>query len=303
MTSASVPVSQRAQVASRRVRLGVRHGLIGWAFLAPLLVLNVLVVLGPSIATVYYSLTDWSGIGPAKFIGFGNYTHAFTDPAVRAALAHNAIWFVLFLSVPMALGLLGAHLINQVRRFRMVYRTLFFIPYVTASVINAAIWKMLLSPDSGIAHQIGFDQAWLGDPRTSLYAVNFVVDWHWWGFLAVIFFAAMQGVDPQLYEAARIDGANRWQQFRSVTLPGIRPTMIFIVLMTVIWSLKAFDYIYIMTHGGPANSSDVISTLMYDQAFNQYSAGYAAALGLSMTVIIGIVLAIYQLIRKRGWEE
>jgi raffinose/stachyose/melibiose transport system permease protein len=185
----------------------------------------------------------------------------------------------------------------------MVYRTLFFIPYVTASVINAAIWKMLLSPDSGIAHQIGFDQAWLGDPRTSLYAVNFVVDWHWWGFLAVIFFAAMQGVDPQLYEAARIDGANRWQQFRSVTLPGIRPTMIFIVLMTVIWSLKAFDYIYIMTHGGPANSSDVISTLMYDQAFNQYSAGYAAALGLSMTVIIGIVLAIYQLIRKRGWEE
>nr|BFE56211.1 sugar ABC transporter permease [Dactylosporangium thailandense] len=280
-----------------------RRALVGWAFLAPLLVLNVLVVLGPSIATVYYSFTDWTGIGSADLIGFDNYTRAFTDPAVHEALLHNAIWFVLFLSVPMALGMLGAHLINQVRRFRMVFRTLFFIPYVTASVINAAIWKMLLSPNSGIAAQLGFDQAWLGDPATSLYAVNFVVDWHWWGFLAVIFFAAMQNVDVQLYEAARLDGAGRWQQFTSVTLPGIRPTLVFIVLMTVIWSLKAFDYIFIMTHGGPANSSDVVSTLMYDQAFNQYSAGYAAALGLSMTAVTGLVLAAYAWLRRKGWEE
>ncbi|MER7276933.1 sugar ABC transporter permease [Dactylosporangium sp. NPDC000244] len=280
-----------------------RRALVGWAFLAPLLVLNVLVVLGPSIATVYYSFTDWTGIGSANLIGFDNYTRAFTDPAVHEALLHNAIWFVLFLSVPMALGMLGAHLINQVRRFRMVFRTLFFIPYVTASVINAAIWKMLLSPNSGIAAQLGFDQAWLGDPATSLYAVNFVVDWHWWGFLAVIFFAAMQNVDVQLYEAAKLDGAGRWQQFKSVTLPGIRPTLVFIVLMTVIWSLKAFDYIFIMTHGGPANSSDVVSTLMYDQAFNQYSAGYAAALGLSMTAVTGLVLAAYAWLRRKGWEE
>ena len=94
----------------------------------------------------------------------------------------------------------------------------------------------------------------------------------------VIFFAAMQGVDPQLYDAAKVDGANGWQQFRSVTLPGIRPTAIFVVLMTVIWTLKAFDYIFIMTQGGPAGSSEVVSTLMYKQAFNEYSAGYAAAL-------------------------
>ncbi|WP_433616391.1 carbohydrate ABC transporter permease [Dactylosporangium sp. CA-139114] len=298
MTTLSAP----APGPTRR-RAVWRRALVGWAFLAPLLVLNVLVVLGPSIATVYYSFTDWSGIGPANLIGLDNYTRAFTDPAVHEALLHNAIWFVLFLSVPMALGMLGAHLINQVRRFRMVFRTLFFIPYVTASVINAAIWKMLLSPNSGIAAQLGFDQAWLGDPATSLYAVNFVVDWHWWGFLAVIFFAAMQNVDVQLYEAAKLDGAGRWQQFKSVTLPGIRPTLVFIVLMTVIWSLKAFDYIFIMTHGGPANSSDVVSTLMYDQAFNQYSAGYAAALGLSMTAVTGLVLAAYAWLRRKGWEE
>ncbi len=303
MTTMPVPAPSRATAARGRARLRLRRGLIAWAFIAPLLILNVLVVLGPSIATVYYSFTDWSGIGPAKFIGLGNYTHAIGDPAVRDALLHNAIWFVLFLSVPMALGLLGAYLLSQVRRFAMVFRVLYFIPYVTASVVNAALWKMLLSPDSGIGHYFGTHHAWLGDTATSLYSVNFVVDWHWWGFLAVIFFAAMQSVDPQLYDAAKVDGANKWQQFKSVTLPGIRPTTIFIFLMTIIWSLKAFDYIYIMTHGGPAGSSEVISTLMYSQAFNNYSAGYAAALGMSMTVIIGIVLAVYSFLRKRGWEE
>jgi raffinose/stachyose/melibiose transport system permease protein len=301
MTTAPVLAPPRATVSRGRARL--RRGLIGWSFLLPLLALNVLVVLGPSVATVYYSFTDWSGIGPAEWIGFDNYTQAFKDPAVHEALVHNAIWFVLFLSVPMALGLLGAYLLSQVRRFAMVFRVLYFIPYVTASVVNAALWKMLLSPDSGIGHYFGTHHAWLGDTATSLYSVNVVVDWHWWGFLAVIFFAAMQNVDPQLYEAARIDGANQWHQFKSVTLPGIRPTMIFILLMTIIWTLKAFDYIYIMTHGGPAGSSEVVSTLMYNQAFNNYSAGYAAALGMSMTVIIGIVLAVYSFLRKRGWEE
>ncbi|ASW57788.1 sugar-binding protein [Plantactinospora sp. KBS50] len=270
--------------------------------MAPLLLLNGLVVIGPSVATVYYSLTDWSGLGPATFIGLDNYVRAFGDDKVHAALWHNTVWFVLFLSVPMAMGLLGAHLLSQVRRFQMLFRALYFIPYVVASVVNAAVWKMLLSPTSGLGHVLGIDQAWLGDPATSLLSVNFVVNWHWWGFLAVIFFAAMQGVDPQLYDAAKVDGANGWQRFRSVTLPGIRPTVVFILLMTVIWTLKAFDYIFIMTEGGPAGSSEVMATLMYKQAFNEYSAGYAAALGLSMTVVTAMVLAVYQILRKRGWE-
>jgi raffinose/stachyose/melibiose transport system permease protein len=286
---------------ARRARL--RAAVVGWAFLAPLLVLNLLVVLGPSVATVYYSFTDWSGLGPATFIGLDNYVKAFGDAKVHQALLHNLVWFVLFLTVPMAMGLLGAYLLSQVRRFQMLFRALYFIPYVVASVVNAAVWKMLLSPTSGIAHQFGVDQSWLGDTSTSLLSVNFVVDWHWWGFLAVIFLSAMQGVDPALYDAARVDGASRWQQYRNVTLPGIRPTMVFIVLMTVIWSLKAFDYIFIMTQGGPAGSSEVVSTLMYKQAFNEYSAGYAAALGLSMTLVTAVILAVYQWMRKKGWED
>jgi len=298
MTATAAPVTAPGARRARR-----RAAVVGWAFLAPLLLLNLFVVLGPSVATVYYSFTDWSGLGPATFIGLDNYVKAFGDGKVHQALLHNVIWFAVFLTVPGALGLLGAYLLSQVRRFQMLFRALYFIPYVVASVVNAAVWKMLLSPTSGLGHPLGIDHSWLGDPNTSLLSVNFVVDWHFWGFLAVIFLAAMQGVDPSLYDAAKVDGASAWQQYRHVTLPGIRPTMVFIVLMTVIWTLKAFDYIFIMTEGGPAGSSEVVSTLMYKQAFNEYAAGYAAALGLSMTLVTAVILAVYQVMRKKGWED
>lgn len=289
---------------ARAGRRRSRSRAVAWLFMLPLIFMNVLVVVGPSIATVYYSLTDWTGLGPAHFIGLSNYTKAFGDSAFRSALLHNLEWLGLFLIVPTVLGLLGSYLLSQIRRFQMLFRTLFFIPYVVASVVNAAVWKNLLNPENGIGHHLGTDHAWFGDSTTSLLSVNFVVDWHWWGFLAVIFLAAMQSVDPELYDAAKVDGASRWRQYVHITLPGIRPTLVFLGLMTVIWSLKAFDYIYIITQGGPAGSSEVVSTLMYNDAFNQYEAGYAAAMGLTIAFITAIVLAVYEMLRrKRGWES
>jgi raffinose/stachyose/melibiose transport system permease protein len=290
------------RAAGRRRRRKAR--LVAWLFMLPLILVNLLVVVGPSIATVYYSLTDWTGLGPAHFVGLDNYSKAFGDPQFRSALWHNLEWLGLFLIVPTGLGLLGSYLLSQIRRFQMLFRTLFFIPYVVASVVNAAVWKTLLSPTNGIGHHLGTDHAWFGDPSTSLLAVNFVADWHWWGFLAVIFLAAMQNVDPELYDAAKVDGASRWRQYLHITLPGIRPTLVFLGLMTVIWSLKAFDYIYIITQGGPAGSSDVVSTLMYRNAFTEYEAGYAASMGLTIAFITAAVLAVYEILRRRrGWES
>ena len=293
-----------ARVHRRRLR-----GMTAWLFLAPLLLLNLLVILGPAVATVYYSLTDWSGVGPARFIGLENYDRAFRDEDLREALTHNVIWFVLFLSIPTALALLAAHVLSRIGRFQMLFRTIFFIPYITASVVNAAVWKSLLNPTNGIGvalSEIGIpffkDTSFFGDPALALLSVNFVVDWHWWGFLAVIYLAAMQGVDPTLYEAARVDGANRWEEFRHITIPGISPTLVFMFLMTIIWSLKAFDYIYIITRGGPGGASDVIATLMYENVFQKFQAGYAAAIGLSMSLVVLVVLAGYSHLRKRGSE-
>lgn len=310
MTTVIDRAADQKDVEAARPRRSRRtRGMAAWLFLMPLLVINLLVIIGPSIATVYYSFTDWTGTGPAKFTGFKNYTRAFDDPDLREALWHNAIWFVLFLTIPTVLGLLAAYLLSHIRRFQMLFRTIFFIPYVTASVINAALWESLLNPTNGIGVALGHlgipwvgHAAFFGDQHLALPSVNFVVDWHWWGFLAVIYLAAMQGVNPELFDAAKVDGASRWQEFRYVTIPGIYPTLVFMFLMTIIWSLKVFDYIFIITRGGPGGASQVVSTLMYDDIFNKFEAGYAAAIGLSMSFVILVVLGGYFYLRKRGSE-
>ena len=124
--------------------------------------------------------------------------------------------------------------------------------------------------------------------------MGFVDNWHWWGFLMVLFLAGMQNIPPDLYESARLDGASRWQEFRDVTLPGIRPTLIFMILMTTIWSFLTFDYIWILTQGGPAGASEVLAVLVFKEAFRKFNAGYASAIGLTMSLFVGCVIAIFQ---------
>jgi len=126
--------------------------------------------------------------------------------------------------------------------------------------------------------------------------------WHFWGFLLVLYLAAMSGVDVELYEVARLDGANRFQQFRFVTLPSIRPTLVFTILMITIWSGLVFDYVYIITGGGPANASEVMGTYLYTIAFDRFQAGYAAAVGVFMTLWVAIATGGFVLLRKLGWE-
>ena len=118
----------------------------------------------------------------------------------------------------------------------------------------------------------------------------------------LLFLTALQSVDQELYDAAKIDGANRWQQFLNVTLPGIRPTFIFVVLLTIINSLLVFDYVFIITRGGPAGASEVVGTLMWKEAFERFEAGYASAMGLGLSFIAGVIVLIFIILRRRGWE-
>jgi raffinose/stachyose/melibiose transport system permease protein len=286
-----------------------KRALVAWGFMAPLVVLNVVVILGPAVATVYYSFTEWSGIGPAEFVGLEDYRRMLTDSDFRLALMHNLIWLAIFLTVPISMGLFGAFLLSQISRFQMVFRVAYFVPYVVASVVNASIWQNILDPELGIGPALAkLGIPWLdgvaffGSQRLALPSVAFVDNWHWWGFVLVLFLTAMQSVDKELYEAARVDGAGRWQQFLNVTLPGIRPTLVFVVLMTIIWSLLVFDYIYIITQGGPAGATEVVATEMYKEAFARFEAGYAAALGLGMSFVSGVIVLIFLYLRKRGWE-
>jgi raffinose/stachyose/melibiose transport system permease protein len=282
---------------------------VPWLFILPILLVHIVVVAGPALAAVYYSLTDWSGIGKAEFIGLANFRRLlFEDTTFREAFGNNLLWLAIFLTIPFALALLAASLLAPLRRGGMFFRTMLFIPYILPSVITASIWRNLLSPTLGIGGQLarigisGLDQAWLGKPGTALLAIAFVDNWHWWGFLMVLLLAAMQNIPRDLYESARMDGANRWQEFRYVTIPGILPTLTFLLLMTAIWSFLVFDYVWILTQGGPAGASEVLGTWLYKNAFNRFEAGYAAAIGLTMSFFAGIIVALFLLLRRRGWE-
>lgn len=290
------------------VRRSWRRVLAPWLFMAPVLILNVVVVLGPSIASVYYSFTEWSGVGEATWIGLANFQRILGDAVYRAALVNNLRWTLIFLTVPIAMGLLGAALLAPIRRGQMFFRVAYFIPYVIASVVNAQIWRSLLHPLKGIGpllarHGISLlNVAFFGREETALYAVAFVDNWHWWGFLVVVYLAAMQSVPVSLYETARLEGASRWQEFWHVTLPGIRPTLVFTLLMTIIWSFLVFDYIYVLTEGGPAHASEVLATEVFNAAFGRFEAGYAAAVGLTMSLFCAVFVAIFVILRRRGWE-
>lgn len=303
--SRPITATRRGMARARR-----RRWLIAWAFMLPLIVVNGVVILGPGMASVYYSFTSWSGVGPAHWTGIDNYRRLLTDGDFLGALVHNIWWTIFFLTVPMAMGLLGAYLTSRIRRFQIFFRIAYFVPYIVATVVSSAIWQNILSPDYGIGAQLSKlgihvldDVNFLGDGRLALPSVAFVNNWQWWGFLLVVFLAAMQGVNPNLYEAARLDGAGPWQEFRHITLPAIRPTLVFLMLMTVIWSFLVFDYVYILTRGGPAGATEVLGTLLYTAAFGSHEAGYAAAIGVVMAAISFIVVCSYLLLRRtRGWD-
>lgn len=282
---------------------------IPWLFILPILIIHIIVVAIPAITGVYYSLTEWSGIGEAKFIGLENFRRLFfEDESFRRALGNNVVWMLFFLTVPFALALLASSLLARIRSGGMIYRTALFIPYLLPSVVTAMIWRNLMNPRLGVGAQLanigipGLDVALLGRSDTALLSIAFIDNWHFWGFLMVLFLTAMQSIPMELYEAAKIDGANLWQEFRYVTLPGIRPVVLFMMMMTAIWSFLVFEYIWILTQGGPAGASEVLGTLVYKNAFNRFEAGYGAAQGVTISMFAGMIVLSFVYLRRRGWD-
>lgn len=303
-------VAAPAATQARSFRPQLRRRLFAWVFIAPLLVVNLLVISGPGTASILLSFTDWDGLNPPQFVGLANYAEMLTSEAVLNALGHNVLWTIFFLTVPMSMGLVGAFLLSRLRRGQTLFRILYFIPYVLATVITAAIWRQILDPDGGIGAalaSLGFpflaDVNFLGNPALALGSVAFVNNWQWWGFLLVIFLSAMQSVNPSLYEAAQLDGAGPLREFWHITLPSIRPTFVFLALMTIIWSFLVFDYIYVLTQGGPAGATDVLSTVLYREAFENRRQGYASAIAMLLTAISATTVLGYLALRRRmKWD-
>ena len=290
-------------------RQGVRGDRLAWLFIAPITLIHLIVVVGPGVSGLYFSLTEWSGIGKAEFVGLRNFVELFTkDMNFRIAFRHNLFWMAFFLTIPFVMALGAASLLAQIRRGAMVIRSMFYMPYVLPSIVSAFTWSMLLNPSLGIGAQLerwgipGLDHPFLGDYRTALVSIAFADNWHWWGFLSILFLTAMQAIPVDLFDAAKMDGASRWQQFLHVTLPGIRPTIMFMLLMTAIWSFLSFDYVWILTQGGPAGSSQLVSTHLYKEAFQRFEAGYAAAIGMTVSLMAACIVGAFTILRHRGWE-
>ena len=278
-------------------------------FVLPAFLLHFVFIALPSLATVFYSFFDWNGIGQATFIGVQNYQEMFQDPEFYVALQNNFKWIAIFITVPVALGLLMALWVSKLKKSQMFFRTIYFLTYIIAAAMAGRIWCSYLNPYFGINSvfkAIGLTELgktlWLGNKEIALYSVAFVDLWHFWGFVMVMFLGALQQVEPTLYESAKVEGASKWQEFTNITIPSIMPTLTFIVITIIMWSFLTFDYVWVMTGGGPGNASELISTLVYRNAYSFYRTGYASTICVFQTLLSVLAYAILQVVKKRGWD-
>lgn len=283
---------------------------VPYLFILPAFIVHVCMVTGPALSTLVMSLFDWNGLGNAKFIGLDNFREIIKDPMIKLCIIHNLEWLAIFITVPIILGFAVAVLVSQMKRFQMLFRTVYFVPYVISAVVAGRIWTAFMNPYYGLNQvfaKLGLDSLaktlWLGNPKIALFAVAFVDNWHWWGFIMVLFLGALQQVDTSLYEAARVDGANRWQELIHVSVPGIRSTIAFVLIMTIMWSFLTFDYVYVMTNGGPANSTEILATYIYKNAFIKYRAGYANAICVIQSGLCIFIYFFEKWVSKKGGLE
>lgn len=256
-------------------------------------------VFWPAIQGVYLSFTKWDGISPPQNVGIGNYREMVGDPVFRKALLDTAIWLVLFGGLSAVGGLGMAVLLQKERRGVGIYRSALFIPVVFSLVATSLIWQAMYQPD-GLINRVlgavglsGWQHSWLADANTALYAVIIPALWREIGYVMVLYLAGLKAIDPALYEAATVDGANRWQRFTRITLPQLRGVNAVVLSVIVIDSLRSFDVAWALTRGGPYHSSELLSTYMYSTAFQSVRLGYASALGVVIFVLAFGVIITY----------
>ena len=282
----------------------------GWAFAAPALLLIAVFFFLPVLAALLLSFTDFDiyalgDLNRLRFIGLDNYRQLLQSPLFWTALG-NTFYFVIMggpLSVAVSLG--AALLVNaRLTRCPGLFRTAFFLPVVTTLVAVAVVWRYLYHPRYGLLNYalslLGIEPIdWLGDPDWAMPAIILMAVWKNFGFNMIIFIAGLQNIPIQLYEAARIDGASDWRQFRSITLPLLGPTFLFVALMTLIGYFQVFAEPYVMTQGGPANRTLSIVLLMYEEGFRWWNMGYASAAAFILFTLI-LAATVLQLKLRRG---
>jgi raffinose/stachyose/melibiose transport system permease protein len=283
-----------AGARARPRRAKARHGgLVAWAFALPALIVYFIFLVYPALSSLWFSFTDWDGLSPTyNVVGLDNYRKLPSDPVVVQAVLNNVIWTVVTIVFPVVIGLVLAVLLNGKVRGKPVLRLIFYTPAVLPLVSVASIWGWLYNPQYGAINAflraVGLDslaQPWLGQDSTALAATMVPAIWLRVGFPMLLYLAALQSINPDLYEAATMDGASRWQQFWHITMPGLKPAHYVTIALSVIDSFKVFDLIYAMTYGGPGTATQVMGTWMYFNVFQYNQAGYGTAIAVVITVV------------------
>ncbi|WP_399893502.1 carbohydrate ABC transporter permease [Streptomyces sp. BBFR51] len=269
------------------------------AFLLVPLLAEAVWVFWPALQGFYLALTDWDGVSAPTFVGLDNFREMAHDEVFRSATWHTVLWLVLFGGLSALLGLAAALLLQQERRGVGFYRAALFLPVVFSLVATALVWQAIYQPDGVLNHTLesvglgSLRHAWLADRDTALYAVIVPALWRQIGYVMVLYLAGLKGIDPALYEAAKVDGASPWQRLRHVTLPQLRGVNAVVLSVIVIDSLRSFDVVWSLTRGGPYHSSELLSTYMYSTAFQSLRLGYGSALAVVIFVLAFGVIASY----------
>ncbi|MET8910990.1 sugar ABC transporter permease [Micromonospora sp. NPDC004551] len=288
---------------SVRRRQRLRRALTGWAFSAPFTVLFLVFMALPVVVSLLMSFTDLRSTDlrnplAVNVVGIDNYTRLFSDQLFLRSSVNTLVFVVIGVPLTMVLALAAATGLNSgLLRFRALFRVGFYLPVVTSIVAIAVVWRFLLDPEIGLVNNLlrllGIDgPSWLFDTRLALPSLIVMAAWRNFGFLMVIFLAGLQAVPADLYEAATLDGATRWQQFRNVTVPMLRPTLLFGGVITGIGYLQLFEEPFVMTQGGPLSSTLSVSYHIYNQfGFGNY--GYAAAASYVLFLAV-VALSVLQ---------
>lgn len=297
--------------ASRQKRVGY----VGWLdsipaylYVAPALLLYGIFFLWPLAHLVYLSMVKWKGLGSKVFVGLENYGELLTsDSRFWLAFQHNLLWMVAALFLPIMIGLfLAVFLVRSPLRGKLILRTIYFMPQVLSSVVVAIIWRWIYNPQYGALNSslraAGLDfltRGWLGDRVLALPSLFIAWSWTYYGFCMVIFIAALQGIDEEYYDAAKVDGASALQQFWYVSLPFIRRPLATVMLITFIVAFQVFDLVFIITRGGPRWATLVLSVYMYDNAFRYAKVGYGSAIAVVLGAVIMFFSIVFFRVRER----
>jgi multiple sugar transport system permease protein len=299
-------VAVEAELRRARRRHAVRRNAAAYAFLAPSLVFFAAFLVVPVLWVVRQSFMSGGVLGPATWVGTENWRQAVDDPELRRSLWHTVLFTAMTVPAVLAVGMALALLLRGQRRGRGVVRAIVYLPSLAPVVLAGLLWIFVVNPDVGLLNAGvrlagGAPVNWLGDASTALPSIALLEVWRGTGFWALFLLAGLLAVPRDLYDAAAIDGASRWNRFRFVTVPGIGSTLVVAVVLATLVSMQVFDSVFVLTNGGPAGATDTAVLYIYRSVFESGDPGYGAVLSLVLMVcIVALTLAILRLLRGRS---